>query len=232
MDCDTKPDVLARTELFQGIPADGLRWLQTAALRKPVAKGEILFAQGSDASSLFLTVAGRLRATQTTRHGQQIIIRYIGPGEIAGYTTLIGGNIHPGTVTAVEDCHLIGWTGGFIKQVMERYPVVAINAVALLGHRYHEMQVRVRELSTERVERRIGHALLRLAHQSGRRTARGIEIVFPLSRQDLAEMAGTTLHTVSRTLSGWEDVGIVNCGRQRVILCRPDALVAISDEDD
>ena len=77
---------------------------------------------------------------------------------------------------------------------------------------------------------RIAHALGRLVVQAGRRTAEGIEIAFPLSRQDLAEMAGTTLHTVSRTLSAWEGAGIVLAGRQRVVIARPHALVAIAED--
>jgi CRP-like cAMP-binding protein len=111
---------------------------------------------------------------------------------------------------------------------MTGHSTVAMNAAALLGARYHEMQVRLRELSTEKVEQRIAHTLLRLAAQAGRRTARGLEIAFPLSRQDLAEMSGTTLHTVSRTLSGWEEQGIVDCGRRRVIVAKPDVLESIS----
>ncbi|MFN3482632.1 MAG: helix-turn-helix domain-containing protein, partial [Rhabdaerophilum calidifontis] len=69
--------------------------------------------------------------------------------------------------------------------------------------------------------------LLRLAHQAGRRTAMGIEIAFPLSRRDVAELAGTTLHTVSRTLSAWEKDGIVMSERRHVIVCRPHALAAL-----
>jgi CRP/FNR family transcriptional regulator, nitrogen oxide reductase regulator len=225
-------DLFARTELFQGIPADALRVFQASAGRKRLAAGDILFQQGDRTASLFVVIAGRLRASQMAQDGQQIIIRYIGPGEVAGYATLVGNDTHPGTVTAVDDSHLIGWPSATIRQIMERYPIVAINAVALLGRRYHEMQIRLRELSTERVERRIGHTLLRLAHQSGRRTARGIEIAFPLSRRDLAEMVGTTLHTVSRTLSAWEERGIVTSGRCRVVLCKPHALVAIADEEE
>jgi CRP-like cAMP-binding protein len=230
MDCCPDLDLVARNELFQGIPADGVGLLLAAAVRKRLAVGDALFRQGDAADSLFLLIEGRLRASQTTQDGQQIIIRYIGPGEIAGYTVLAGGDIHPGTVTAVDDSYLIGCRSEATKRVMERYPVVALNAVTLLGRRYHEMQIRLRELSTERVERRIGHTLLRLAHQCGRRTVCGIEIAFPLSRQDLAEMAGTTLHTVSRTLRAWEERGIVDCGRRRVILCKPHALVAIADD--
>ena len=115
---------------------------------------------------------------------------------------------------------------------MTRHSSIAMNAVRLLGARYLDMQVRLRELSTEKVERRLAHTILRLAQQAGRRTARGIEIAFPLSRQDLAEMSGTTLHTVSRTLSAWEERGIVDCGRRRIIVARSQLLESIAEEQD
>ena len=79
---------------------------------------------------------------------------------------------------------------------------------------------------TERVERRVARALLRLVHDAGRRVDVGIEIDFPVSRQDIAEMTGTMLYTVSRMLSAWEKHGIVRSGRQRIILTKPHALVA------
>jgi CRP-like cAMP-binding protein len=68
-----------------------------------------------------------------------------------------------------------------------------------------------------------------LVEQAGRRTARGIEIAIPLSRQDLAEMSGTTLHTVSRTLSAWEEQKIVSCGRRRVVVAKADVLTSIAE---
>jgi CRP-like cAMP-binding protein len=88
----------------------------------------------------------------------------------------------------------------------------------------------VRELSTERVEQCIAHALLRLAEQAGKPVGRGIRIDFPISRQDVAEMTGTTLHTVSRTLSAWEEQGIVEGGRQKITIREPDALLAIAED--
>jgi len=83
---------------------------------------------------------------------------------------------------------------------------------------------------TERVERRVARALLRLVHDSGRRVDGGVEITFPISRQDVAEMTGTTLYTVSRLMSAWEDQGIVRSGRQRIVLTKPHALVAIAED--
>jgi CRP-like cAMP-binding protein len=84
-------------------------------------------------------------------------------------------------------------------------------------------------MSTEEVERRVARALLRLANQAGRKVDRGIEIDFPISRQNIAEMKGTTLHTVSRILSAWEQAGVVESGRQRVILRDAHRLMTIAE---
>jgi CRP-like cAMP-binding protein len=93
------------------------------------------------------------------------------------------------------------------------------------------MQERYRELATEKVERRIARALLRLTGQMGNKTADGnIELAF--TRQDLAEMSGTTLYTVSRVLSEWEKHDLVEAGRERVLIRNPHGLVKIAEELD
>lgn len=230
MDHHPDLDILKRTELFRDAPIAALRDAQAGSFRKRVAADEIVLRQGDAATALYVVIVGRLRAVQTTADGQQVIVRYLGPGEVAGYTTLSERGHHPGTVVAVDDTHLFGWTEPAIKELMRQHSSIAMNAVALLGKRYHEMQIRLRELSTEKVEQRIAHTIIRLSQQAGRRTARGIEIAIPLSRQDLAEMSGTTLHTVSRTLSAWEEQGIVSCGRRRVIVSDTRKLALVTEE--
>ncbi len=107
---------------------------------------------------------------------------------------------------------------------------MAVNALRFLAGRLHELQDRYRELATERVERRVARAVLRLARQAGRKTDAGILIDLPLSRQDLAEMTGTTLYTVSRILSSWESAGLVEVGRERVVIKRGHGLVSIAED--
>jgi CRP-like cAMP-binding protein len=85
-------------------------------------------------------------------------------------------------------------------------------------------------MMTDRVERRVARALLRLVQEAGRRVDAGVEIDFPVSRQDIAEMTGTTLFTVSRLLSAWEERGIVRSGRQRIVLTKPQALIALAED--
>jgi CRP-like cAMP-binding protein len=230
MDRQLDLDILGRTEIFRGLPASALAEIRAAAVRRPLGAGDILLRQDDPATTFYVIVSGRLRVTQATADGQQVILRYLGSGEMAGYTAMYEGERHPGTITALDVTELLAWNAATIAAILAKYPAAALNAVAILGSRYQDMQVRMRELSTERVERRIAHTILRLTQQAGRRTARGIEIAFPLSRQDLAEMAGTTLHTVSRTLSGWEEQGVVDSGRRRVIVRDLKALTMIAED--
>ena len=87
-----------------------------------------------------------------------------------------------------------------------------------IGQRLQEAHTRIREMATEEVERRVAHAVLRLIRQAGKPEGTGIRIDFPITRQDIAEMTGTTLHTVSRILSAWEAKGLVEGGRQKLLV--------------
>lgn len=229
-----KSDILAALRsdvpLFDGLPEPGLEAAVGLARRDKRAKEETLFAEGDPAKAFYLILAGRVKVSQTTPHGQQVIIRYLGPREIAGCVAVCGGVPYPATATAVEDTWLLTWSRPRIAELAARHPTIALNAMRIMGGRVVEMQERLKEMQTERVERRIAHALGRLVVQAGRRTPEGIEVDFPITRQDLAEMTGTTLHTVSRTLSQWEATGIVASQRQKVVILRPHALVAIAED--
>jgi CRP-like cAMP-binding protein len=92
-----------------------------------------------------------------------------------------------------------------------------------------EMQARYRELATEQVDQRVARGLLRLTMQIGRKLPEGgIEII--LSRQDIAQMSGTTIFTISRIFSKWEQQGLIEAGRERVVIRNPHGLVSIADE--
>jgi CRP-like cAMP-binding protein len=109
------------------------------------------------------------------------------------------------------------------------FPQLAGNAMQTMGSRLQDAHTRVVEMSTEQVERRVAHTLLRLVRQAGRKIETSVQIDFPISRQDVAEMTGTTLHTVSRILSAWEERGLVEGGRQRIKIRDPHGLFMIAE---
>jgi CRP-like cAMP-binding protein len=216
--------------LFQGLPDDGLERAVALARRSRRGKGETLFTQGDPAEAFHLILAGRLKVSQAISGGEQVIVRYLGPCDIAGCVAVCGGVPYPASATAVEDTWLLSWSRPRIAELAACHPEIAMSAMRIMGGRMTELQERLKEMQTQRVERRIAHALGRLVVQAGRRTSAGIEIDFPITRQDLAEMTGTTLHTVSRTLSEWGAAGIVTSARQKVVILRPHALAMIAED--
>ena len=226
---ELRESLRGRVPLFEGLPEEALDEILRRGQRHQLAKGFVLFHQGEPAEGFHLILAGRLKVTQNSEEGQQIIVRYLGPRELAGCVAVCGGMPYPATATAVEDTWLLQWKRTALADVAQRWPQIALNAMRIMGGRTQELQDRVRELHGERVEQRIARALARLVVQAGRRTSEGIEIDFPLSRQDLAEMVGTTLHTVSRTLAAWEQEGLVRGGRQKVTIRDPDSLTLIAE---
>ena len=101
--------------------------------------------------------------------------------------------------------------------------------VAILDEHLLELEDRFREVATDKVAARVALQLLRLQKKIGRPVNGGVEI--GLSREELAQMTGTTLYTVSRLLSDWEGRGVVRPRRKAVAICDVSSLQAISEEE-
>jgi len=223
--------LLAGVPLFRGLDREALAAAAVDARLVRAAAGRTFFREGEPARLFFVLRRGRVKFTQISAEGHEVILRVVGPGEPFGGVAAIADNAtYPVTARALEASEAHAWDGPRIAALMHRFPPIAINAARMIADRLHELRGPHRELMTERVERRIARALLRLAQHAGRRVAAGVEIDFPLSRQDLAQMTGTTLFTVSRTLSGWEDDGLIATGRRRVVVRQPHRLVRIAED--
>ncbi len=221
---------LQQIDLLQGLRAAEQEVVAQAARRCRVEQEASFFQQGDPAVFLYVLLKGRVKLTQLTPEGQEVILRFIAPGEMFGGIAALGDASYPTTAEASKDCLALAWDGQTMTHLMERYPRIALNALKRLAARLQEVQDRYRELATERVERRVARTFLRLIRQAGVKQEGGVLIDLTLSRQDLAEMSGTTLFTVSRLLSRWEREGLIESKRKRVLVCRPHALVAIAED--
>jgi CRP/FNR family transcriptional regulator, nitrogen oxide reductase regulator len=223
-------DVLPGVRLFRGLASGQLDEVAAAARHLTKNSGQRFFAQGDPACRLFVMLRGRVKISQITPEGHQIVVRYAGAGETFGCVSLCGAREYPATGEAVTPSEALSWNREEMDGLMKRNSIIAVNALQVLGRELLEIRSRYQELATERVERRIARALLRLVRQAGRKVDTGVLIDFPVSRQDLGEMTGTTLHTVSRILSGWEQKAIIASGRRRIVIRQPHALVSIAED--
>jgi CRP-like cAMP-binding protein len=221
---------LAAVPLFRGLSAEALARIRSPAHPIAIDAGDRFFSEGEEADGFFVLIGGRVKLTQLTPEGHQVVLRIVGAGEAFGGAGAFGDATYPIGAEAVEPAAALVWSSAAMRRLLEAEPGVAVNAVQFVANRLHDLQRRYRQLMTERVERRVARALLRLISEAGRRVDTGVEIDFPVSRQDIAEMTGTTIFTVSRLLSTWETRGIIRGGRQRIVLVAPQALVALAED--
>lgn len=206
MVADARPDIqtLAGIDLLKGLAPTVLREVAGSARLRQFSRDTRIFDQGEAAAQAHALLSGCVRISQSGSDGEEILVRLIGPGEIFGCVPLSTDGLYPADATATVDSVEISWDPADLIALMRRHSDIAMNMVAVVGKRLGEAQERLRELATQSADRRVAHTLLRLVDQAGRRTSEGMRIEFPLRRKDIADMAGTTLHTASRILAGWE----------------------------
>jgi CRP/FNR family transcriptional regulator, nitrogen oxide reductase regulator len=221
---------LRRAAVFQNATQQDIQALARLGIQRSVEADGFFFIQGDPAEYLYILMSGRAKLCQISADGQQVNLRTLNPDQLFGAIGAVDANaVYPACAQALEDSSALAIRSDQFRALLETRPHLAFGMMKLMTGYIQEMQERYREMVTEKVEQRIARVLLRLAGQSGERVEEGVLIELPFSRQDLAEMAGTTLYTVSRTLSAWERQGLITTGRERVTLTNPHALMKLAE---
>lgn len=221
---------LAKVIVFQNATEDDLQLILKNSIIRSIEEGGFFFFQGDFANYFYILTSGQTKLMQSNTNGQQVNLRTIYPWQMFGALGAVRKEAtYPATAQALENSSALAIESSFLHKMLETRPQIAFDLMTLMTTYIQEMQSRYRELATERVEQRVANALLRLAAQVGIRSEKETVIELSFSRQDVAEMTGTTLYTVSRLLSDWERKGIIETGRERIRILKPHDLVRLSD---
>lgn len=210
--------------LFSGLSEADVRDLLAAGQARLLKRHEMLGHQGHPADAFAMVQIGHLKLVQLSAGGSENLVRFIGPGDCYGAVALVSGARYPLSAIAVEPSQVLTWTREAIGGLTERLPQLKSNILEEVMRRMSGVLFTAQDLATTRVPQRVAHALLRLAESGGCRTPAGVQIVHPVTRQDLAELTGTSLFTVSRLMSHWEAEGLLLTRRGALTLLDPDAL--------
>jgi CRP-like cAMP-binding protein len=224
------PLKLRQVSVFQNATDDDLGLIAQHGIERSIEEGEFFFFQGDPAIYSYVLTAGRAKLMQMNANGQQVNLRTINEWQMFGALGAVRENAgYPASAQAMEYSTALAVKSEYLRELMQTRPYLSFDLMKLMTDYIQEIQERYRELATEKVERRIARALLRLTSQMGIKTPDGdIELAF--TRQELAEISGTTLFTVSRVMSEWEKQGLVVSGRERVLIRNPHGLVQIAEE--
>lgn len=226
------PDVLLRSRVFDGLTdSERQLWLSRSSMTT-LKRGQTLARQGEPARHFYLVESGFLKVLQLTAEGTELIMRFVAAGEPFGAVVALGDAPYPVTAIATQPTVVHGWTRATVSTLLVGTPQVSVNIMREMATHMTDALTRVRELTTARVGPRLAHTLLRLARQCGERTQDGVLITQPLTRQELADLTGTTLYTVSRTLTKWESMGLLESRKRLLLLRSLRKLEEVSGGDD
>ena len=222
---------LKQVVVFQHATDEDLELILKNSITRSLEEGGFFFMQGDEADYLYILLSGQVKLMQSNPNGQQVNLRTISPWQMFGALGAVraDGAAYPASAQTLEDSTALAISSLFLRSMLETRPYLSFDLMNLMTSYIQEMQARYRELATERVEQRVANALIRLAGQAGIKSVKEAGIELSLSRQDVAEMTGTTLYTVSRLLSEWERQGILKTGRERIAIINPHELVRIAD---
>jgi CRP-like cAMP-binding protein len=218
-----------RPPLFAGILPGDYAKIAAGARVKEFKRGEVLYMEGDPVRQISLLTSGFVKMTKVGLSGIEVLLRFSVPGDVLAAESLFCAGKHCSTAQAFRLCRALVWDAPAFKTLVERFPVHR-NMVRILSQDLLELEERFREVATERVGPRVARQVIRLMEQIGQPVDGAVEI--GLSREDLAQMTGTTLFTVSRLLSAWEARGIVRLGREVVAICDVQSLRAIAKGDE
>ncbi|MCA9942935.1 MAG: Crp/Fnr family transcriptional regulator [Ardenticatenaceae bacterium] len=230
METAVNQEIITRCALLDGLTEEECSAIIQRSKHYDIAQDRFFFQQGEDATMMYIIMSGRVKLTQVTQTGDQVIVGYQGAGDGLGIIVALSEMEYPLSAEAVTDCQAVCWPREHMKELMLAYPRLAINGMGMIAQRFVKLQDQYRDIATRRVEQRVARALLRLVRQFGKKVEGGVLVDMPLTRQDLAEMTGTNVYNVSRILSKWERVDWIASQRQRIVLCKAHELVVLAED--
>jgi CRP/FNR family transcriptional regulator len=221
---------LAGLALFASLSPGELAAIEPVFRRSELAAAAVIFFEGEPPHWLYIVLGGHVKLIKHSADGRDIILYIAMPGDLIGGVSAFGRRPHPFTAQAMVPATVLRVAGPDFAAVMEAHPAVARQTLDDLIERLTEAHEMMKSLAVERVERRIARQLLKLAARAGRPVAGGVEISVPLSRQDVADLAGTTVETAIRVLSRWRRAEIVRTAGGHLVVVDAAALEVLAEE--
>ncbi len=215
-------DALIRSTVFRRLSPEDRQRLAGVAQVRTFARNERIFAEGDAPDFFFTILAGRAKITKTTPAGKDIILELFGQGDPLGAVAAYEGRPFPASAVAIEETTCLAVPRREFFQLLEQYPSLVRGMLLGLTLRLVELTNRIAELTGGRAEARFARLFLKMAEKSGRHERGGVFIPMPLSRQELADLTGTTIETTIRIMSRW--------GKEEMIRTEKDGFVLVDKE--
>jgi CRP/FNR family transcriptional regulator len=220
--------LLRANPVFREVPEKEIEGLIQVTQTEGHRAREFIFMEGDLPLWLYVIKSGRVKILKHSRVGKDVVLELLGPGEIFGGVAVLEKRPYPATAQAMETTEVLKIPRDPLLVLSERYPSIVREMALMIGRRLRTAHEAVKSLAAEPVERRLAATLVRLADREGKTFRAGVELPYRLTRQSLADMAGTTVETTIRVVSRWIKDGLVLEDSGRLVLKKPESLRAMA----
>jgi CRP-like cAMP-binding protein len=222
-------DTLKKSTVFSSLKEKELKAVSAFFEKKSYKKNDKIFHEGDTSEWFYLVGEGEVKILKHTITGKDIILEVMAPGDIFGGVAVLDNSPFPANAQAMDAVTVIRISRWNLLKIMEEYPILKLEVVKYFSGKLRDAHEMLKDLATERVEKRIAALLIRLAEKAGVSEKGYKKINFPITRQELAEMAGTTVETCIRTTSKFQKLGLIKSSNNRIMI-KPDLFKKLLDE--
>ncbi len=221
MQFNGKTQILRSSSIFSSLNDYELAELADLSIERSFMSNEFVFWDGDAPDWLYVVAEGKVKILKHSSSGREFIIAFFGPGEMFGEVAVFENKPYPASAQAVTETKVIGIRREEFLSFLANRPQIALRIINVLGERLRDAQGRLRDFAGERVEQRLASTLLMLSAKLG--------ITLPFTRQEIADMVGTSTETVIRVMSHLKDRGIIRSTRGKVIILDEEKLRLLSE---
>lgn len=218
---DSVVEVLGQSLIFSGLDPAELGELAKLTVESSFDADSFVFLEGDDAEWFYLVREGRVRILKQSPSGKEFTVAFFGPGEMFGEVAAFSGRPYPASAQAMTRATVLGIQRKAFLSFLSSRPAVALKIINVLGERLREAHERLRDLVAERAEQRLAKVMLMLTSKVG--------AILPFTRQEIADMAGTTTETAIRVMSRLRQSGIIRSTRGKIIVLDETKLRLLSE---
>jgi CRP/FNR family transcriptional regulator len=219
---------LKKIPIFSSLNDGEIKEIQPYLIEERFKKKEEIFSEGETPEWFYILLNGKVKITKLSYDGKEIIIELISPPDFFGGLAVIKGFPYPANAIAMEDVEVLKVLRHDMLRIIDRFPNVMYDITSNLGNRIKEFHDNLKSIALEKVESRIAALLLKLADKFGRKDRQGETVIdMKLTKQDIAEMVGTTGETAIRVMSKFKKSGLIDDKAGKIIIKSSESLKAI-----
>ncbi len=209
-------ETLKKSEVFSCLKDDELDSISSLFDTLNYKNNETIFSEGDPSDKFYILAEGNVKVLKHTIMGKDIILEIMSPGDIFGGVAVLDNKSYPAAAQAMKATKVIKIRRQDLFKIMEEYPVLKLEIVKYFSDKLRDAHEMLKNIATERVERRIAALLLKLSEKVGTEDSGYRTIDFPLTRQEISEMVGTTVETCIRTMSKLQKNGMVKSSNGKI----------------